>query len=363
MKLITADIYSYSLALQRPLIIKGSKLDKREGLILLLKTEDGKEGFGEIAPLEGFSDETYEEALKQIQSFKHFLLSENIPNSLEKLETRFENWLKSYRLKPSVRFGIETAILNIIAQQRHKTLCKLISDIHRDHIRITGLLQGTQLEVLSELRVLLKEGYRSFKLKVGENLKEDIIKVQAVVTEMNGQALLHVDVNQRWTINQAIQFTDEVGIAVIEYIEEPFEKAESIPEFVNKTTVPVAMDESLSGLHFDDIKSIEGVDYLVLKPSFIGSIEKTYALIQESKRLALTPVISSLFESGIGILTLANLAGLASRDLFAGIDTLKWFKEDLLKEPLMAPHGRIDISQRTIQSKDINFHLLKKVGA
>jgi o-succinylbenzoate synthase len=369
MNLTAADIYSYALPLKHPLNIKGHPHLLREGFILHLKSSDGKEGFGEIAPLEGFSDETLDEALKQIQSFRHFLLSENIPTSLEKLDNGFERWLGAYNLKPSVRFGIEMAILNLTAQSRQKTLSKLISDshrdsdTHRDQVRVSGLLQGSQAEILKELRQLLKDGYRSFKMKVGEDLKEDILKVQAVITEMNGQALLHVDANQSWTISQAIQFTDEVGITVIEYIEEPFAKADSIPEFVNKTTVPVAMDESLSGLHFDDIKSIEGVDYLILKPSFIGSIEKTYALIKEAKRLALSPIISSLFESGLGILTLANLAGLTSRDLFAGIDTLKWFKDDLLLEPLVTYHGRLDISRRTIQSKDINFKLLKKVAA
>ena len=73
-------------------------------------------------------------------------------------------------------------------------------------------------------------------------------------------------------------------------------------------------------------------------------------------------IISSLFETGVGLLTLANLAGLTSHNNYAGIDTLKWFKEDLLKEPLKFEKGRLDISKRTILSKDINFKLLTKIN-
>ncbi len=69
-----------------------------------------------------------------------------------------------------------------------------------------------------------------------------------------------------------------------------------------------------------------------------------------------------MFESGITILTLANLSSLSTHVNYAGLDTLKWFKEDLLLEPLTSDHGRLDISKRTVQSKDINFKLLTKIS-
>lgn len=362
MKLSSVDIYRYNLKLNHPLIIKGKKSPTREGLLLHLQSSNGKEGFGEIAPLTGFSQEPFEEVVDQIQSFKHFLLSENIPDHLEKLDDRFEDWLTRFNLFPSVRFGCEMAMLNYLANQKHITLARLLSDTPHENIRLSGLLQGTKNEVVVELKKLLDQGYRSFKLKVGESCQDDIDKTQTAIKMINGQALLHLDVNQGWSLNQAIQFVEEAGLASIEYVEEPFQDINMIEEFVMRTTVPVALDESLTAMNFDEIKSIDGVDLLILKPTMIGSIEKTVKYIQEGKRLAISPVVSSLFESSIGILTLANLAGLTAYFNYAGLDTLKWFQEDLLIDPLKCDHGRMDISKRTVQTKDINFKLLTKIS-
>lgn len=361
-KLSSIELYRYNLKLNFPLIIKGTKSPTREGLILHIKSSDGKEGFGEIAPLSGFSQEPFEETIRQIQSFKHFLLSESIPDHLEKLDEGFEDWLMRFNLFPSVRFGCEMAILNYLANQKHTTLAKLLSDTSQEKIRLSGLLQGPKNEVLVELRKLLDQGYKSFKLKVGLNLRDDIEKTQAVIKMINGQALLHLDVNQGWSLNHAIQFVEEAGLALIEYVEEPFQDINMIEEFVMRTTVPVALDESLTGMNFNEIKSIDGVDLLILKPTIIGSIEKTVKYIKEGRRLAISPVVSSLFESSLGILTLANLAGLTAHINYAGLDTVKWFKEDLLIEPLKFDHGRMDISKRTIQTKDINFKLLTRIS-
>lgn len=362
MKLFSVELYRYQLKLNSPLLVKGRKSDIREGLIVRVQSSNSQEGFGEITPLSGFSQETLEDALDQMKSFKSFLLSESIPDHLEKMDERFENWLSRFNLLPSVRFGLEMAILNLLANQKQITLGKLLSDTHHENIRLSGLLQGTKQEVISELKKLLDQGYQSFKLKVGGNLEEDIEKTLAVIKIINGKALLHLDANQNWNLNHAIQFVEEIGLASIEYVEEPFQDTNMIEEFVMRTTVPVALDESFTGMNFDEIKSIDGVDLLILKPTMIGSIEKTFKYIKEGKRLALTMVISSMFESGIGVLTLANLAGLTAHVNYAGIDTLKWFKEDLLLEPLQTKQGRMDISKRSIHSKDINFKLLTKIN-
>jgi hypothetical protein len=45
----------------------------------------------------------------------------------------------------------------------------------------------------------------------------------------------------------------------------------------------------------------------------------------------------------------------------AGLDTLKWFKNDVFSQPLSPLKGEIDISERIIESKDIDFSVLRKI--
>ena len=235
-----------------------------------------------------------------------------------------------------------------------------ITHEHHDHIKISGLLIGSKDVVVRQTKKMLEEGYHLFKLKVSDNIDEEIAKVRAVNEIIGGQALLHLDANQSWDLAKAIHFGNEVGLAAVEYIEEPFKYTSLIHDFFMQTTIPVALDESLQAMSFNDIKGIDGVDFFILKPTMLGGIEKINRIVNDANRFAITTVLSSSYESGIGMLTLANLAGMTTRDRAAGLDTLKYFKGDLLKEPLSIHRGRMDIGDRMILSKDIRFDHLTK---
>jgi len=187
--------------------------------------------------------------------------------------------------------------------------------------------------------------------------------VQALNELMQGHAILHLDANQSWDLAGGIKFNNEVGCAAIDYIEEPFKNHENIPEFYMKTTIPVAVDESLTHLNVKEVSAIDGVDVFILKPTILGGIEKTWRMMQHAKKFAIKAIISSSFESSIGILALANLAGATSRDNWAGVDTLKWFQEDVLTEKIPVKRGRIDISSQFIQNKNINYNVLTKIDS
>ena len=61
--------------------------------------------------------------------------------------------------------------------------------------------------------------------------------------------------------------------------------------------------------------------------------------------VGMKPVISSSFESGLGLLALAELAACVSgRDTAAGLDTWRWLESDVLDGPFPVSGGRVDLS-------------------
>ena len=355
------QLYEYELPLASPLKVKGENLKKRMGYIIEVSSANFV-GYGEIAPLPGFSPDSLTEAKAQIKAIKPFLLSDPIPEGLEGLDGHFQDWLGNFSLAPAVNFGIEMAVLNLLANVRSITLKELLSETNHTHIPINGLLTGSHADILQQTEHLLSNGFKALKLKVGRSsIEEDIQLVRTVSEKINGQALLHLDANQAWELEEAVHFGNEVGLVAVDYIEEPFKDLALIPEFFHQTTIPVALDESLQKYEFKDIKGIEGVDVLVLKPSVLGGIEKTWKLLRDAKRLGLDTLISSIFESSVGLMTLANLAGCSFRNNAAGLDTAKWFQTCLLKEPLTIQRGKIDIGVRSIQKEDIQFDLLNSI--
>ena len=75
--------------------------------------------------------------------------------------------------------------------------------------------------------------------------------------------------------------------------------------------------------------------------------------------MAVLPVISCAFLSGIGLSGLAQFAAAyAPENVAMGLDTYKWLKEDLLEKPFRADEGKVDIEKIVQQSAHIDKNLL-----
>jgi len=356
------DVYRYSLKLNQALSLNGRNFEQRNGFIIHLKSDRGADGFGDIAPLPGVSKETLDESKTQIQALRASLCGQPISERFAALNGQLDTWLNGSSLYPSVRFGLESAILNLIANTKNIPLYKLIAKTNPAKIKITGLLSGSEDQIAAQAQGLIAAGFTELKLKVGKDLEQAIAKVRKVNDIIYGKALLHVDANRAWTFDRALEFGKEIGCDAVNYIEEPFKDIEKIPEFFDETLIPVALDESVAQMAFDDIKSIPGVDILVLKPTLLGGIEKTFQIIRRSEDLALDTVISSAFESSVGIVTLANLAGTVSHhSVAAGLDTFKWFADDTMRTTPRIEKGSMDIRACSIRSEDIKFSALQKI--
>ena len=335
MKITGFDIFTFNLPFTQPFVVKGRPISKREGLIIRLTTEDVSVGFGEISPLPGFSKESFKEARWQVVDLR----------------------LKS-TLFPSVQFGLETAVLNLLAAQRNKT-----SKTH--HIPMIGLLEGSMENVISEARRMKKVGFQNFKLKVGgKNIVREIEKVHRIQNILKNQGTLCLDANRSWKFKEALRFGKALKKDSIEYIEEPFKNISTqlprVTEFFKTTGIPVALDESLVAMNPKKFKPLKGLKAFILKPTILGGIEKTRCWIQRAKFLKIQTVISSSFESGVGLSMLAQLA-VSFDSLPVGLDTYKYFSKDLLLEPFQMDRGSFVIPSWPLKENDLDFDLLKKI--
>lgn len=360
MKIDVVKLYAYDLKLRRPIVVKGKQVIARPGFILELGAGPVR-GFGEISPLEGFSPESLAAVVEQLGHIRHVLVADPVPDGLEQLQDGFRDWLGNFSLLPSVAFGIEMAVLNLIANGREMTLKELLADTSHTHIPINGLLQGEPALLVEQAQQMVGEGFTALKLKVGRALEDDIRLVKDISAAISGRALLHLDANQAWSLDEAVYFGNEIGLAAVDYIEEPLVSYRDIPEFFRRTTIPVALDETLRSVDFAEVKKTEGVDVIVLKPSVIGGIEKTWDLVRKAKAQGISTLISSIFESSLGLLCLANLAGCSFRNNAAGLDTGKWFETDVLRDPLQIQRGKMEIAGRRMAAEDINFDQLTEV--
>ena len=357
MKVTSFKIYRYGLPLKSPVLIRGrSQIRSREGIILSLTLDNRWPGFGEIAPLKGFEGIAIEEHVNSLRQFAKSLTLREFPEELNELFRQVD----SYPLIPEARFGVETAFYGGIARKLQKPLSCLWGKSPSSAIMVNGLLQ--EEEPLEQgVNDLLRKGFQSIKVKAGGVVKKDVERVQTVLELVNNRARIHLDVNQRWNYDDALYFARAINPKQIEYLEEHFEDTEKVSEFFRKTGIAVALDESLLGKKAAKIR--EGVKAWVLKPTLLGGIRKALAVADEARKSGIEIVVSSSFESGIGLFSLIHLAAALGGNCRAGMDTLKYFAKDLLKEPLVIQEGKMVAPLKPLSEGDICFENLSQIYA
>ena len=330
------DLFRYSLPLREPLRFTGRELATREGLLLRLSDGAGAFGWGEIAPLPGLHPETLREAeaaLLRALTFQPPMADDG------------KAVLADAECPATVRFGIDTALLRLRAHREGCALAEMLGAHPRPYLTLNGLLSGDAATVRRQLDHLLAQGITAVKLKVGRrSLDADVAAVRAVRAALPDGALLRLDANRAWSMASALAFARAIAGTAIDYIEEPLRDAAQLPEFAARTGLAVALDETLDERPAEDLHPFPGLAALVLKPSVLGGLRRTGALVARLAPHGVRAVVSCAVQSGVGHAAVAALgAVLNDRDVPAGLGTFRWLASDVVDPAFSAPGGRVDI--------------------
>ncbi len=331
MRITSVRLLRYDLPLVRPLTVKSVNLAIRTGLILRLTDEKGNIGYGEIAPLAGFHRETLEDALKQLLATESFLTGLLIPDNVVKLDGGMDGLFHSLDMLPTIRFGVEMAVLNLVASSKGRPLYELFGLPFNRFVPVNGLLSGNRDEILKQAEYLSGQGYVSIKIKVGRgDIASEIELIRDIRRIISADISIRLDANRSWTLDEAVFFGEAISDTGIDYIEEPVNDCRMLEAFYQRTKIPTALDETIAVCPFDSIVQIRGIKAVVIKPCFAGGVEKTVAIMKHAKKANIIPVLSSPFNSGLGLAFIAQIAAVFSpQDVAVGLDTFRWFKQDV----------------------------------
>ncbi|HSW87008.1 MAG TPA: o-succinylbenzoate synthase [Rhabdochlamydiaceae bacterium] len=292
MKICECNLHFYEL----PMVHSS---EPRRGILLSLKNEERQCGWGEIAPLPGWSRETFQEAYNQLQGI-HFLDCDF--GKFEEMD-----------LYPSVAFGIESALAS---------LKQPLVDL--SPLPLSALLMGNANEILKKADLIIKQGYKTAKLKVGQLSIEEAFDI---VSELKDKMLLRIDVNRAWTLEQSVKFFSHFSKTDFDYVEEPVDNIEDLIHF----EYPFAMDESLRETSVDFFLQFEHLKAFIFKPTLSGGFSECLKMKKSGKDI----VLSSAFESGVGIYHIASfIERLSLPKLPLGLDTYRFLQKDILETPL-----------------------------
>jgi o-succinylbenzoate synthase len=211
--------------------------------------------------------------------------------------------------------------------------------LYRTSVAINGTIPALNDPIDLKRVVDSFPGVTSFKVKAGNDLAEDLARVN-VIRNLQPQAKIRIDVNGLWSVDQAEAFLSAVGN--IEYVEQPCATIEELRELKSRTSVKIVGDEVLrKAADPFAIDLTSAIDYLMLKVQPLGGIKRAHAL---AKHHNLPVVVSSALESAVGInygLTLA--ASFEEMNFDCGLGTGSLLAADVAHMPIV--DGKIEISE------------------
>jgi o-succinylbenzoate synthase len=357
MKLAGFDLFHYSLPFRKPLALRGTTVHRREGLLLRLSGDDGAEGWGESAPLPGFSAESLHQATAQLRGLAGSLIGREATDDWTDQNRAFGRELERTVPAPSVRFGLELAVWNLCAASSGRSLPELLAG--RARVPVSGLLSGSLDEVLGEARRMKDAGYEAVKLKVGaRTVAEDVGLSRRLAEELGDAVSLRLDANRAWGYEQAAEFLRDAPR--VGYLEEPLADLTLLPRLVREFGAPVALDESLVGMEPEVLEEHRYVRAVVLKPTLLGGISNTLRIAERALHLGITPVVSSAYESGVGTAALVAMsASIGDQPVPAGLDTYRALAGDVLDTPLGLPAPSVDVGETAVASRTVDVGRLQ----
>ncbi len=204
-------------------------------------------------------------------------------------------------------------------------------------------------------RMAVAAGYRTLKLKAGarETVGELAIRVASVRDAVGEGIALRLDANGTWTLDEASARLESLAPYELQYVEQPMAPAalDDAAELRRRVATLLAADEGVTSLADARLLLEAGAaDVLVVKPARVGGP----AVVAEIARLAtehgVPVVISSLFETGVGLALglrcaalLPDVPGWPAAERDHGLATADLLVDDLLVEPLAVDRGRMRV--------------------
>jgi L-Ala-D/L-Glu epimerase len=344
MNLTRVTFTSCVLPFRRPLATARGALTSRRIILIAITDDEGHIGIGEAAPLPDFGTENFDRAwhiLGEFTAQSHFA---PVPAALSELAAWREQAGVSDKQTPALSFGIEAALASLLAQRAGLSLSKILNPSALAIVRVNAVIGGgTTEEALHSTHLAAAEGFDTFKIKTGaRSVRGDIETLRTLHKEFP-EFSLRVDANSAWDLDEARQFAHGTAACDLEFIEDPLKdrSIETLRVLRKGTEVPIALDECArrpEELHV--FMEQELCDVVMLKPAAVGSFAALESIAAEARERHVEVVLSSLFESSIGLAYAATCAAALGSIKFAhGLGTAGLLATDVLPEPLLHERG------------------------
>ncbi|QTA37758.1 dipeptide epimerase [Thermosipho ferrireducens] len=340
-KIVNVEFKLRTYEYYKPFHITGSISESSTNIEVVIETDAGVKGYGEISPSFRVNGEKVEALYKLEEAVKESIIGMDVKEYRKIFEV-----LDRFFSTPSVKAGVQYAVLDAFSEEIETPVYYLLGGLKEEIETDRTVGMDTIENMVKEAKKIFSEGFNVIKIKVGENLRKDIEVVGEIAKETKGAKYI-VDANMGYTPKQAIEFARVLyrrGID-ISVFEQPVVASdiEGLKYIRFNSTYPVAADESARS-KYDVYRLIkeEAVDFINIKLMKSG-ISDALAIIEMTKTANLQLMIGCMGESSLGINQSVNIALGTGAFVFHDLDSHLMLKENAFRGKFKQENAKIKI--------------------
>ncbi len=318
MRIASVEVVPYALPFREPYVTATGRLERREMVLLRLRSQEGLVGLGEAVPLSLRGGTTLARVVRDLERLRE-------RESLDEATVSSE----AATLSPPARCAVLSALLDLRGRRAAAEHGEARSPSPPVRCNAT-LVLGTPAEVAADAERWAADGFSTFKLKLGGG--DDAGQVRAVREAVGPRARIRVDANGAWDVETAKRRLAELETLDVELVEQPVATLEEAAELAPSTAIPIAGDESIEcRADAERAVAMGACELTGVKLSKVGGPEPAIEIAE-----VLPAYLSSALDGPVGIAaavqvaeTLSEAAGRDDPGIAHGLATQRLFASSI----------------------------------
>jgi L-Ala-D/L-Glu epimerase len=340
------ELYKLSVALKEPFITSLGRDDSAHNVVVKILTGNGITGFGECSPYMAINGESQDTCFSVGHYFAKIFKGKNALA----IEDRISDMDKLIYGNNSIKSAFDMALYDIASQHAGLPLYKFLGGKNDKEIITDYTVSIGEIEKMAADATKIKnEGYPSIKIKLGQDGKKDIARIQAIRAAVGNEIPLRIDANQGWNVKEAIETLNALAPFSIQHCEEPIPRWDfmNLPKIKKASPIPIMADESCGDEHdAERLLNIDACDYLNIKLGKSGGIFKALKIVELARQKNMHLQVGAFMESRLAMTAFAHFSLCSPLIVHFDFDTALMFSEDPVTGGIIyETNGRIIIPE------------------
>jgi o-succinylbenzoate synthase len=328
MTIRSISLYKLLVPLKEPFVISLGPIHSAQNIIVVIRTDEGIQGFGECSPYMTINGESVDTCYIVGGYFASILKGKDplaIKDCIQAMD-------KTIYGNSSIKSAFDMALYDIASQHAGQPLYEFLGgkndkELSTDYTVSIGLA-GKMAEDALKYK---EQGFPAIKVKLGQGKHEDGERIHLIREAIGYEIPLRIDANQGWDVDTAIATLKILGRYNIQHCEEPIPRWNfmELKKVRKKSPVPIMADESCCDHH--DAKrllDLKACDLLNVKLGKAGGIHEALKILKIAEKKSVKVQVGAFMESRLGMTAGAHLALCSTQVHYCDFDTPLMFIAD-----------------------------------